>query len=325
VAYLAKAGVQWAAVVDGTEGNFYDDAQGLLFSPDSLHVAYVANIEGKEVLLVDGKKQASYDYISSKTKGDMTVLYSPDGKSMAYGAQIKDMWTVVVNGKQGKFYDAVAGLVFSPDSAQAAYAAQTDDKWAAVANGKESKAYDAISRLLFSPDGRRLAYLADSGEKKVLVLDEVEGKPYASIVETESMKLLHRCKDEVCWDAFYIEKPFLFSPDSKRVAYVAKVGEKRFNASEKWSAVVDGKEERPYDGIGGLNFSPDSRHVAYVAGAGAKQFVVADGKEGKRYDGLVKGTRCAFDSSNELHYLAKKNTSSDGKSYDVVLVEESMQ
>ena len=215
--------------------------------------------------------------------------------------------------------------IFSPDSAQVAYAAQTDDKWVAVENGKEGKAYDGVSRLLFSPDGHRLAYLADSGEKKVLVVDGEEGKPYASIVEADAMKLVHGCNDEFCWDAYYIEKHFLFSPDSKRVAYVAKVSEKRFNVSEKWSAVVGGMEQRPYDGIGGLNFSPDSRHVAYVAGAEAKQFVVVDGNEGKQYDGLVKGTTCNFDSANELHYLAKKNTSSDGKSYDIVLVEETMQ
>jgi hypothetical protein len=62
-----------------------------------------------------------------------------------------------------------------------------------------------------------------------------------------------------------------------------------------------------------------------VAGAAAKQFVVVDGKEGKLYDGLVKGTTCTFDSSSKLHYLAKKNTSSDGKSYDIDFVEETIQ
>jgi hypothetical protein len=65
--------------------------------------------------------------------------------------------------------------------------------------------------------------------------------------------------------------------------------------------------------------------VAYVAGAGSKQFVVVGGNEGKKYDGLVKGTTCTFDSSGKLHYLAKKTTSSDGKSYDIVFVEETIQ
>ena len=58
---------------------------------------------------------------------------------------------------------------------------------------------------------------------------------------------------------------------------------------------------------------------------GARQFVVVDGTEGKQYDGLVKGATCQFDSPGELHYLAKKNASSDGKSYDIVLVDETIQ
>jgi len=52
---------------------------------------------------------------------------------------------------------------------------------------------------------------------------------------------------------------------------------------------------------------------------------VVDGKEDQQYDGLVKGTRCVFDSPNKLHYLAKTNASSDGMSYDIVLVEETVQ
>jgi dipeptidyl aminopeptidase/acylaminoacyl peptidase len=206
-----------------------------------------------------------------------------------------------------------------------AYAAKIGEQWAVVENGKEGKPYDAISRLAFSPDGRRLAYVADEGGKKILVVDGDEGKPYASIVETDSLERLHNCKEGDCWDAFYIERPFIFSPDGQRVAYVARVGEKRFNVSEKWSVVVDGKEQSPYEGIGGLTFSSDSRHVAYVAGEGPKQFVVVDGKEGRQYDGLVKGATCVFDSASELHFLARKNASSDGKSHDIELVDETIR
>ncbi len=88
----------------------------------------------------------------------------------------------------------------------------------------------------------------------------------------------------------------------------------------KQFVVADGKEEKPYDGIleGTPIFSPDSQRVAYGAQVGNKQFVVVDGKEGKRYDGIVGGGRIIFDSADRLHYLAVKGA-------DVYLAEERIQ
>jgi roadblock/LC7 domain-containing protein len=80
----------------------------------------------------------------------------------------------------------------------------------------------------------------------------------------------------------WIQETFRVSPDSKRVAYMARLGNKIF-------VVVDGQEEKQYDGIGatGPIFSPDSKRVAYMARLGNKRFVVVDGKEEKQYDGLA--------------------------------------
>jgi flagellar hook assembly protein FlgD len=108
-------------------------------------------------------------------------------------------------------------------------------------------------------------------------------------------------------------KPILtVSPDRRRVAYWAQTG-------NKWSVVVDGKEEKPYDSAGSPIFSPDSQRVAYRAQMGNKHFVVVDGKEGKQYDSLSIGamekTRIIFDSSDSLHYLAREGN-------NIYLVEE---
>jgi hypothetical protein len=61
----------------------------------------------------------------------------------------------------------------------------------------------------------------------------------------------------------------IFSPDGKRMAYVATLGKKML-------AVVDGTEGNQYDGISGLVFSPDGTQVAYVASLGSKQLAVVD-------------------------------------------------
>ena len=98
---------------------------------------------------------------------------------------------------------------------------------------------------------------------------------------------------------------FQISPDSQRVGYVARVGMKQF-------VVVDGKEERHYDGIleGTLSFSPDSQRVAYAVQEGTKRFVVVDGKKEKYYDAIVTtgGGRVIFDPENNLRYLAGKGS-----------------
>ena len=71
-----------------------------------------------------------------------------------------------------------------------------------------------------------------------------------------------------------IAESLTVSPDSRRVAYVARRGNKLL-------VVVDSVEGAEYDGIGRLIFSPGGEHVAYVAGRGAHSLVVVDGVEGE--------------------------------------------
>ncbi|MDI6761339.1 MAG: hypothetical protein QMD05_10980 [Candidatus Brocadiaceae bacterium] len=101
----------------------------------------------------------------------------------------------------------------------------------------------------------------------------------------------------------WIEDSLRVSPDGKRVAYVAGVGNKQL-------VVVDGKEERQYDDIGAGSpiFSPDGKRVAYGAKVGNKWFVVVDRKEGGQYDSLFTGAggRIVFNSPNSLHCFARE-------------------
>lgn len=89
---------------------------------------------------------------------------------------------------------------------------------------------------------------------------------------------------------------------------------------KKHVVVVDGKEEKQYNGVLALIFSPDSQRVAYMAELGDKQFVVVDGKEAREYDNLIVigGGRIIFDSSDTLHYLAQEGD-------DMYLVEEKIR
>jgi hypothetical protein len=94
-----------------------------------------------------------------------------------------------------------------------------------------------------------------------------------------------------------IPKKFHGKTNSKRIAYMAQVG-------NKWSVDVDGQEGKPYDDIskGSFIFSPDSKRFAYIAQVGNKWFVVIDEQEGPQYDGLVDG-KMVFDSPKKTSIL----------------------
>src|SRR3972149_2001345 len=49
--------------------------------------------------------------------------------------------------------------------------------------------------------------------------------------------------------------------------------------------VIDGKEGKRYDNIFDVVFSPDGKRLAYMARLGERDSVVFDGQEGKQYDG----------------------------------------
>jgi hypothetical protein len=104
---------------------------------------------------------------------------------------------------------------------------------------------------------------------------------------------------------------------SQRFAYAARVG-------KKWLFVVDGKEERSYDGVGagGLTFAPDSQRFTYARRIGKRWSVVLDGAEGPEYDAVIVngygGGRVVFGTATSFHYMAVRGKAS-------YLVEETLQ
>ena len=107
----------------------------------------------------------------------------------------------------------------------------------------------------------------------------------------------------------------IFSPDSRRIAYVVPSG--GINAlflslGSRLRVAVDGKEEREYLGIMKDTpvFSPDSKRVAYGAAItrGKTQAVILDGQEGNFYDGIEVDGGLVFSSdSKHLAYRALRH------------------
>ena len=144
------------------------------------HIAYVAQTEGKQAVVLDQKVGVKYDGI-----GTDSFIFSPDGEHSAYAVNIGDKWQIIIDGNAGgNRYDQVGGLTFSPDGKQLAHIGSNGGKFSMVVNGTEKGKYDGIlSAPVFTPDSRHMAFWAGAGTNNYfMVADEQEGSKYEKII-----------------------------------------------------------------------------------------------------------------------------------------------
>jgi Tol biopolymer transport system component len=256
-----------------------------LFSPDRRHVAQVVKVGEKLAIAVDSKIGQSFDDIEGKS-----LIFSPDSKRLAYAAENDGKWTVVLDGAAGKLYETIRkpGIIFSPDSKRVAYAVQDRGRCFVVVDGVNGPGYDVVFDPVFSPDSRGLAYGAlEFGQLKMfLVLDGQNEKGF------DLTPYFHP-------NASFGIGGLTFSPDSKRVAYVAELGGKR-------TFVVDGQGAGPFDAVRSVLFSPDSRRVAYTAQLHQDSWeVVVDGKAEGPYLLIRDGSLAFSPDSRRVGYIAE--------------------
>lgn len=153
-------------------------------------------------------------------------------------------------------------MIFSADGQHLAYPIKQSDGWCVAIDGKAGTVYPWVlaDSLSYSADNQRVAYVVQLTTGMQVVCGDEKSKEYREIL-----------------------KP-VFSPDGKRLAYVAKP-----SAEESGQFVVlDGLQGTLYPKIvtRSLMFSPDSQHVAFVVEIGRKQRWVIDGAQQPLYDAV---------------------------------------
>jgi len=96
VAYVYDAdSTDERAVIDGVEHSGYKMVGEIIFSPDGLHVAYLAKPKGEDLLrlYLDGKEIPNDDMIGPN------VVFSPDGLDIAYWVNKKEGRALFINHK----------------------------------------------------------------------------------------------------------------------------------------------------------------------------------------------------------------------------------
>jgi len=286
------------ASIDGRNQKPYAWARDLTFSGDSRHVAYVATIDGQDLPVVDAREGAFRGEIWGGTRGGGgTLRLNHDGTRHAFVARKGNApaFGVVMDGAMDRpNVDPNDGApVFSPDGKRLAYIAQEGGQRFVVLDGKPGARYETVYKgtLTFSPDSKRLAYFAGKGSMRTVVLDGAEGAPhrdamvstlrfspdgtklaYAAQLESGKWAIVVNGKAGAAFDYIGSFTGVNWSPDSKRLAYAALVG-------QQWGAVVD-DAGFPYDGIASMVFSPDSRRAAFHAQTDGKWVLVVHAPDG---------------------------------------------
>jgi hypothetical protein len=207
----------------------------LLVSPNGERVAYIMREANRAILVCDGKEGPVWDsitHVGITTKSP----FSRDGRRLPYQATRDEQAFLVFAGEEAKALSSpgAGNAVYPPDGTRYAYPVGGQ---LFVCDGKEGPIYQEVghSIYLFSPDGKRFAYpAADQTGKRFVVLDGQPLKAYEKI------------------------SYLTFSPDSKRLAYVAGLDGKEI-------VVCDGKEGKRYPKVFSPIFSPDSQSLAYWA------------------------------------------------------------
>jgi hypothetical protein len=260
--------------------------QGVHFSPDGMHtVADCQTLANSHLVLTDGKRGQEYQSIQY-------YGFTPDSSKPIYIALQAGKSYVVVGDQESDGYSALS--VFTPNKPPLAignggkrigFTAVDGGNCLAWINGKvERGSMPACpSNFDFSPDGSRYAYVLGNKPQTV----SVDGAPSLPVSAAPFLSL------NSPYNGGKIDTSYVFSPDSKHVAYSASL-----TTNFQPGIVIDGKfvaiPTNPGVDMIYPVFTPDSKHFYVTARTpvpnqpSAFQLTVfLDGRPSARVEGAV--------------------------------------
>ena len=274
VGFAARRGKIWQVVIDGVEGEAFDGVgrEGIHFSPDSSRVAYTAIKDGKQFTVIDGVQGNPCEAIGG-------FAFSPDGRRTYFVARRSGQTLFMVDGQDSGVYESIHNLSFSPDSKHTVLGVRHQGKVFHVVNDRPEPGYQDVTRPIFSPDNQQMVYAARQNAKWSLIRD---GKSIRFHDQIPSM---------------------IFSPDSRRLAYVA-IDENMARA------VIDAAVSVRYDSIwsNSLYFTPDSKRWVMGASREGETLLVVDSIEDTPVGSFVPGSVPVFDGNDRFHIIIRRGS-----------------
>jgi len=265
--------------VPGSENNNVSGGiKDVKFSPDGKHYSAVYHdASGRSWVFSDGKKGQTYGGIGAfnTTSSEVTHNYgstsfTADSSTLVYTGSMSGNanknW-IVYGGQESDEVLGVSDCLFSPVKNHFL----TTDSGVVTLDGKilhwpkQGPQSIGMDQLGFSPDGEHYAFRMQAREGPAMVVDGVVQQTGYAPAGSGFMSANN--------------KPYVFSPDSKHIAYFCRSGNPAANPNDVYlcldnKAVLLG----PHDSVN-LIFSADSNHLFWIRNEGRAIYrVYVDGK-----------------------------------------------
>lgn len=190
-------------------GPVYDAISNLVFAPDGVSLAYVAEKGGTRYMVLNDREEVLGDdnlkeppVVRPDLQGVAAIIDGKGGKSYLHEYFYRDI-------KTSNKYDGAEHLSYSKVGVPVFAAVNAARKeWFIVAGGKEGPPFDRVISPLFSPDGKYIVYRVRKDGKRFVVVADPRGKTVRQ----------HPAYEQV----FEVQ----FTADGKSVAYGVKDGNK---------------------------------------------------------------------------------------------------
>jgi hypothetical protein len=311
VAYEASPdGNKRVIIADGVAGDQYDDiAEGPLFSPDGAHLAYRAELNNRFFVVLDGTRGRSYHHPG----GRWSMTFSPDGRRFVYEAHMNDRHFLVDGTSEIPGDGYIDLITFSSNSSRLAY----NQGGALILDGKTIGRFNQVEKIVFGADSKHLVVAVVDSGRTALVRDGVihkmedEWMDWNTLeVSPDGNRVAYAAKRKNAWVAIAdglapqpsaeSVGPFVFSSDSKHLAFLSSSG-------KKVRVVTDGMSGPEWDEVRHLAFSPNCAFLVYTARIGGAWKVIANDREIFGCDELVPGTHLVFDGPQSLCMICNES------------------
>lgn len=288
LAYAGKAGKAWHAVVDGAAGPAFDEVMLFEHGPGG-RLAYIGRAKKKWYAVIDGELGEAFAKVDpptwSEADGGFRYAANRGGKFDKYGLGGGGEWAFFVDRRE---VDGPA-----PKAPERWQVERVEGAQRMIVDGVPGEVFDVVRYFAQSDDGSRWAYLGDRGGVRFLIVDgeivdEFEpGIEAAPVFSPDGSRLAYYGQREgrpfACLDGEVIGAEYdavggvRFSPDSRRVAFVALQG-----SDKRW--VADGEPGPLFDELTyemqhiPFQWSADGSHFAHVGVLKKKHHILVDGQ-----------------------------------------------